>query len=120
MRRKIQKPLHEVFNDGFLNYGKDTTNRVNGKRVGETFNVKGKLAYHLMSARDEDHQMAGSMSARLDLKVKTRYPPNFRSVTKSDLKCAIDQVKYDVIQVDYDSKKRYLYFYLQEVGVLDE
>jgi hypothetical protein len=118
MLRQIAKPLHEVFNDGFLFYGYDTTQRVNGKKVGEEFTQEGKLAFQLMSARDQDLQLAGSMNAKLDLKVKTLFPPSFRKVTKSNLKCVIDSVKYDVIHVDWDTDKRYLFFYLQEVGVV--
>jgi hypothetical protein len=118
MQRQIQKPEHEVFNDGFLTYGHDTTKRIGGKRVGEDFTAEGKLAYKELSARGEDHQMAGMMNASLDLKVKTMYPPPFRNITKTNLKCLIDNRKFDVIDVDWDAEKRYLYFYLQEVGVV--
>ncbi|WP_346207617.1 phage head closure protein [Caldifermentibacillus hisashii] len=110
------KPLHETFNDGFLLYGYDTTKRENGKRVGEEFTQEGKLAFKLMSARDQDYQLVGALNATLDLKVKTLFPPRFRSIKKTKMKCVIDDVKYDVINVDWDSDKRYLYFYLQEVG----
>jgi hypothetical protein len=121
MKRKIQKPVHEVFNDGFLQYGKTTSQRNSArKKTGETFNAEGKLAFSLLSAREEDYQMAGSMNARLDMKVKTRFPPSFKQIKKSSLKCKIETILYDVIDVDWDSGRRYLYFYLQEVGDIGE
>ncbi|SEB15763.1 hypothetical protein SAMN05421743_12140 [Thalassobacillus cyri] len=121
MKRRIQKPLHEVFNDGFLNYGKLTTQRNQArKRIGEVFAAEGKLAFKLMNAREEDYQMAGSMNASLDMKVKTPFPPGFQNVKKSSLKCKVNSILYDVITVDWDSSKRYLYFFLQEVGDLNE
>jgi hypothetical protein len=69
-----------------------------------------------MSCRDSDYQMAGLMGASLDLKVKTLYPPSFRNINKSKLKVIVSGVEYDVIKVDSDSAKNYLFFYLQEVG----
>lgn len=118
LQRRIQKPVHEVFNDGFLEYGHDVTERVDGKRVGGNFTPKGKLAYQELSARDQDYEMAGFSNSTLDLKVKTYLPPSFRNITKTNLKCVIDNVKYDVIKSDSD--KKYLFFYLQKVGVLGE
>lgn len=121
MKRKIQRPVHEVFNDGFLDYGHNQTLRnETKKRIGETFTSEGKLAFKLLSAREEDYHFAGSMGASLDLKVKTRLPPSFKNVRKNSLKARIENLVYDVITVDRDNDKRYLYFYLQEVGVADE
>ncbi len=121
IKRQIQKPIHKTFNDGFLQYGYDQIKRdENRKRIGETFVGEGKLAFSEMSARDEDYQMAGYNNASLDLKIETLCPPNLKNVSASKLKCVIDNIKYDVIKVDRDKDKRYLYFYLQKVGVLDE
>ncbi|WP_277988130.1 hypothetical protein [Halobacillus kuroshimensis] len=39
---------------------------------------------------------------------------------KSGLKIKVNTILYDVIQVDWDASKKYLYFYLQEVGDIDE
>ncbi|WBX80126.1 phage head closure protein [Virgibacillus salarius] len=121
MQRRLQKPIHEVFNDGFLRYGRRKTKRDEArKRIGEEFVEEGKLAFRLLNAREEDYRFAGVMGASLDLKVKTRYPPSFKNVRKSNLKSVIDGIEYDVIDVDRDNDKRYLYFYLQEVGVTSE
>lgn len=115
------EPYRETYNDGFLAYGHKQTQRSStGKRIGEVFTEEGRLAFKEMSCRDSDYQMAGIMGASLDLKVKTLYPPSFRKINKSKLKVVIDQTEYDVIKVDTDTDKRYLYFYLQEGGVISE
>lgn len=119
MRR--QQKINETFNDGYLYFGYDTILRNdNKKRIGETFEEKGKLAFTELSARDQDYNFAYMNNASLDLKVKTLYPPFFREVKKSKLKCLIDGIKYDVLKVDADKDKRYLYFYLQNVGAANE
>jgi SPP1 family predicted phage head-tail adaptor len=108
------KLYRETFNDGYLIYGhKQTQRTATGKRIGEVFTEEGKLAFKEMSCRDQDYQMANIMGASLDRKVKTLYPPSFRSINKNKLKVVISNIEYDVITVDSDG--RYLYFYLQEV-----
>jgi SPP1 family predicted phage head-tail adaptor len=115
------KRYRETFNDGFLQYGRKVTKRSEtGKRIGEVFQPEGKLAFKEMSCRDSDYQLAGLMGVSLDLKVKTPYPPFFRNINKSKLNVVIEGVEYDVIKADSDANKNYLYFYLQEVGVIDE
>jgi hypothetical protein len=117
----MKKPLHQTFNDGFLQYGYSKTGRSDrGKRIGGQFQKEGVLAYHLMNARDEDYRLAGFLGVSLDLKVMTRFPPSFSNISKSKLVCMIGDKEYDVIKVDNDNDKRYLYFYLQEVGATSE
>ncbi|HDR7981185.1 TPA: phage head-tail adapter protein [Bacillus cereus] len=112
----MQKAYRETLNDGFLQYGyKKTKRSERGKRIGEVFHQEGKLAYKEMSFRDSDYRMVGVLTTGLDLKVKTLYPPSFKKINKNKLKVKIDEVEYDVIKVDPDSTKRYLYFYLQQV-----
>lgn len=113
----MKKPQHETFNDGFLQYGHKTTQRSDsGKRLGETFISEGKLAFKEMSARERDYQLAGALEAKLDMKVKTLYPPTFRNVNRNRLKIVLRNIEYDVIRTDPDNKNGFLYFYLQEVG----
>ena len=115
------KAHRETFNDGLLEYGHKQTQRSNtGKKIGESFHGEGKLAFKEISCRESDYELAGARGASLDLKVKTLYPPSFRNVRKSEMKCLINKIEFDVIKVDSDSEKRYLYFYLQEVGVVSE
>lgn len=111
----------ETFTDGFLEYGyKKTQRSVTGKRIGENFLPEGKLAFKEMSARESDYQMAGYMGAKLDMKIKTLYPPSFRQINKNKLKIVIRNIEYEVIKVDSDNKNSFLYFYLQEVGEMNE
>jgi hypothetical protein len=115
------KPYRETFNDGFLLYGQKQTQRSStGKRIGDIFIPEGKLAFKEMSCRDSDYQSAGILGKSLDLKIKTLYPPSFRNVNKTKFKVVINSVEYDVIKVDSDIEKIYLYFYLQEVGGISE
>ncbi|PEA26303.1 head-tail adaptor protein [Bacillus cereus] len=109
------KSYNETFNDGFLRYGRTETKRSeNAKRIKGVFSEEGKLAFRELSARDSDYQSCGLLNAKLDKKVKTLFPPSFRSINKNKLKVVIDKLEYDVIKVDSD--KQYLYFYIQEVG----
>lgn len=113
----MKQHYREVFNDGFLEYGyKKTQRSESGKKTGEAFTSNGKLAYKEMTARDSDYQLAGAMGSKLDLKVKTMFPPSFRSIVKSKLKVVIRGKEFDVIKVDHDTQTLFLYFLLQEVG----
>jgi hypothetical protein len=129
MKRRIQRPVHEIFNDGYLSYGFRSIERSSqGKRIGETFLQKGKLAFKLMSARDQDYQLVGTMGSSLDLKVKTMLPPtiptlfseSYTDLRKSNITVRIGSIEYDVITVDFDNSRRYLFFYLQEVGGFED
>ena len=109
---------NDALNDGFLVYGMDENiQSAKGKSIGERFQRIGHLAYQELSCRDEDYVMAQNInSSVLNLKVRTLFPPNLRKVSKSNLKVVIDNIKYDVIKTDTDKDKRYLFFYIQEVG----
>ncbi|KAA0547572.1 phage head-tail adapter protein [Bacillus sp. BGMRC 2118] len=121
MQRQIQKPLHETFNDGVLQYGHKTTQRtVTKKRIGEIFTPTGTLYFKEMSYRESDYQMANTLGSRLDLKVKTPYPPSFRKNDKNKLVVLIDGQEFETIHVDHDLAKKYLFFYLQKVGGQNE
>ncbi|AOM13811.1 phage head closure protein [Bacillus thuringiensis] len=110
-----RKAYRETFNDGYLAYGyKKTERSEEGKRIGETFQEEGRLAYQEMSIRDSDYQMVGVVTTGLDAKVKTLYPPSFRKRNKNKFKVFMDGTEYDVIKVDPDADKQYLYFYLQQ------
>lgn len=117
----MMKQYRETFNDGYLHYGyTETVRSERGKRIGSSFSTKGKLAFKEMSCRNEDYELASTMNANLDRKVKTMFPPSFRNLSKNLLKVVIEEVEYDVIDVDNDPGKRYLFFRLQKVGVINE
>ena len=111
-----------ALNDGFLIFGTDESiHSAKGKAIGERFERIGRLAYQELSCRDEDYVMAQNInSSVLNLKVRTLFPPILRKRSKTNLKVIIDNVKYDVIKTDSDQDKRYLYFYLQEVGTFEQ
>ncbi|UOE54921.1 phage head closure protein [Cytobacillus oceanisediminis] len=107
----------ETFNDGVLVYGHKTTQRSQtGKRIGEVFTAEGKLYYREMSCRQSDYELANASGSKLDIKVKTPYPPSFRKINKNKLLIQIDGEEYESINVDHDASKLYLFFYLQKVG----
>lgn len=117
----VQKAYRETFNDGYLIYGyKKTERSEEGKRIGEKFHEEGKLAYKVMSLRDSDYNMVGVLTTGLDVKVKTLCPPSFRKRNKNKLKVFMDGTEYDVIKVDHDAAKQYLYFYLQQAVKIRE
>ncbi|MGF3103655.1 head-tail adaptor protein [Rossellomorea sp. DUT-2] len=115
------RPHRETFNDGMMQYGyTKTTRSESGKDMGKVFSPEGKLAFKELSCRDRDYELAGALDSRLDRKIKTLSPPLFRKQSNSNLKVAIESVEYDVIEVDSDPSRRYLFFYLQRVGVKHE
>ncbi|WP_342578420.1 phage head-tail adapter protein [Psychrobacillus sp. FSL K6-2843] len=112
---------YSALNDGFAQYGtKETKRSEKGKRIGDEFILQGRLAYQEISRRDEDYQLAQIMSKTLDIKIKTLYPPQLRNVNKSKLTMVLNSTEYNVIKCDSDGPKNYLYFYLQEVGPIEQ
>lgn len=116
----MNKRIRKTFNDGYLHYGHRKTVRTNGKKTGTEFISEGRLAFSELSIREQDYQVANMSTSSLDLKVETMYPPFFKRVRKSKLKVLINDVEYDVLKVDSDYGKNFLYFYLQEVGAMNE
>lgn len=118
---KMKKYDKKTFTDGFLIYGKSERQRSElGKDQGNKFTQIGKLAFNELSHRESDYQVIDVIGGSLDKKVETMYPSSLRKESKKDLMVILDDVKYDVIYVDADSRKRYLYFYLQKAGKTNE
>ena len=112
---------YDALNDGWAYYGtKETQRSERGKRIGEKFVAMGRLAYQEMSSREQDFGIMQTMSRSLDLKIRTLRPPHLSRATLSKLKMVIDGIEYDVVRADSDREKRYLYFYLQEVGAFEQ
>lgn len=113
----MNQTLRKVFNDGILIYGHNQTERSEtGKKIGDVFTEEGRLHFREVSSREQDYRLVDALSSTLDLKVETRYPPHFKNVQKSDLIIKINKVIYEVIRVDPDETKSFLFFYLQKVG----
>lgn len=113
----MKKHHKEVFNDGYLTYGTNETKRsANRSVIGTEFVAAGTLAFKEMSARESDYTLANAMDSKLDLKVKTLYPPSFQTIDKDKLVVRLRETEFDVIKVDPDNTNGFLYFYLQRVG----
>src|SRR5699024_5141231 len=112
----MNKRVRKTFNDGYLEFGQRKTIRTKGKKTGTEFRSDGKLAFNELSVREQDYQLADLSTSRIDLKVETLYPPFFKKTRKTKMKVLIDGTEFDVIKVDSDYNKNFLYFYLQEVG----
>lgn len=112
----MNKRVRKIFNDGFLEFGSRKTIRTAGKKTGTEFISEGRLAFNELSVREQDYQLADLATSRIDLKVETLFPPFFKKIRKTKMKVLIDGVEFDVIKVDADYDKNFLYFYLQEVG----
>lgn len=115
------KAYRETFNDGFMRYGlKEDVKSSTGKKVGDTFNEQGRLAFRELSQREQDYQLANSVNSSLDLKVKTLFHPAFVRKSKTKFSFIIDGDEFETFKVESDSSKLYLYFYLQRVGAWNE
>lgn len=114
---RIKRPKHDPLNDGYLTYGYRVIKRnEQRKRIGTKFEPVGELAFSIVSARESDIEIAQSYGKSLDLKVKTWFPPNFNKIKKTDMVCVVNDIEHDVIRSDWDKERRYIYWYLQEVG----
>lgn len=106
----------DVYTDGYL-YVCDSVNtqtsfgaKVNELKKSDLKNLR-KLAFVEMSRRGEDFEFAESVSRKLTLKVKVPYRPS----VMTDQKVLHGKLLYDIFKIDYDSDKKNLYLYLEEV-----
>lgn len=116
MNRKMNHYL-----DGFVSVYRPNDNRSN---FGAKKNIKSiedmeilyKLAYQQSYKRLQDLEFAESSGRDLTIKIKTRL---VRGIQNSD-KVVLNDILYDIIYVDEDRFNRELYFYLEEVGPIDQ
>ncbi|MBP1045272.1 hypothetical protein I6N96_03210 [Enterococcus sp. BWM-S5] len=105
------------FNDGLLNYGHTKTKLGNGnKRIGKEFREKGTLFFEELHTREQDYQKFSTMGKALSMKVRTQYPPFFKKISKADMIVFIDEDCYEVMDVNSDKEKIFLYWYLSKAG----
>lgn len=69
-----------------------------------------RLDFEETSRREQDMDFAESQGRRLSMKVKTR----IREWIDKTYPVIIGGVLYETIYIDYDRKKREMYFYLEE------
>ena len=111
------------FNDGFI---KVYQSNEKVSRFGAKENVKSaddltfivKLAYEEQYRRQQDLEFAEASGRTLSIKVKTRY---YKEV-QTDHKVVIDNVMYDIIDVDIDRFNQEMFIYLEYVKevIVDE
>ena len=112
VKRRGDEPL----NDGVAEYGSINTVRDNnGKKKGEEFTSLGFLFFNYASIRQGDIEFYGAKDITVDLKIKTYFA---NDVQKSH-KVKFDNEVYEVISLDPDIKRTYMYWYLTKVGVFD-
>ena len=68
------------------------------------------LAYDRMTLRQRDQEFAHSMEKTLDLKIRCPYRPE----VNTRLQAIVEDVLYDVYDLDSDSNNMTMYVYLQE------
>ena len=111
-KRRIDEPL----NDGVVEYGSiETLRNDEGKKKGEEFTSLGFLFFNYAGIRQGDIDFYGNLDKTVDLKVKTFFA---KDVQKSH-KVKFEDEVYEVIALDPDIKRKYMYWYLTKVGVFD-
>lgn len=108
------------YNDGFLSIYKDKEIRTDfsaKKNVKSLDDLKFivKLAYDECSKRQQDFEFSETIGRSLNLKVKTRF---YKNVTNKH-KILIDNILYDIFEVDIDRAKQEMYLYMEEVRSID-
>lgn len=113
---KVQNLQSQNLNDGYLGvyenkHGKSDFNAPKNPKGIEDLNYIVDLAYAQMSKRDQDFEFAHSIDRNLSLKVKTRL---YQKVTKAN-KVILDDMLYDIINIDYSKETDLMYLYMEEV-----
>lgn len=108
------------FNDGFLYvfYQKDEKNSFSAKKNISSKNdmiLKNSLFFKYESIRKEDFLFASNNGRKLTLKVKTQL---VNGIDSSD-KVMIGNTLFDIITIDPDTFNKELYFYLEEVRIIE-
>lgn len=106
----------ERFTDGKMFFGTIKTERVNGKKVGEVFNVFGELYFNRMTIRQSDYSIESASEQTIDLKIKTFFT---RGISKNSHKVLIGEEMFDIYSIDSDVEEKYNYWYLTKVGRFD-
>lgn len=117
----VKKKEIDTYSDGYL-YICDSSGtqnsfgaKINELKKSDLKNLQ-KLAFCEMSRRAQDLEFAESMSRKLTLKVKVPFRPD----VTTDRKVLHENMLYDIFESDYDSDKRNLYLYLEEVRKIAE
>lgn len=108
-QRRRNNNLLEKLRDGQLEIGNESTERVNGKLVGKTFQPSVSLAFNFADIREQDHEIFSDFSKVEALKVKTYCIPDYKRKNKVKLEDKL----YDIVKVDADNDRMYMFWYLE-------
>ncbi|MCR1955220.1 phage head closure protein [Clostridioides mangenotii] len=106
---RFNKNNGEELNSGILLYGTIETLRDSlGKNPKASFTDEGKLKFKYKSIREMDYSQYIGVFNRLDIKVKTYYVKNIDSthVVQIEGDC------FDIVKIDPDNERMYMYLYL--------
>lgn len=107
----------EELNSGLLFYGTKETKRDSlGKNPKSVLIDEGRLRYKYKSIREMDFKQYYGIANKLDIKVKTYYVKN---IEESHI-VKIDKEFFDIVKIDYDNERKYMYLYLVRRGSLDD
>ncbi|CZR11009.1 head-tail adaptor protein [Trichococcus collinsii] len=100
-------------NDGRLFFGKVETKRdASGKKIGQVFAKTGDMFFSYKTIRQSDFDLYNTSDQQIELKVKSYYIPTATKTHQVLLKSRL----YNITAIDVDNDKRYMYWYLSEVG----
>ena len=100
-------------NDGRLFFGKVETKRdARGKQSGQVFVKTGEMFFSYKTIRQSDFDLYNTSEQQIELKVKSYYVPTATKTHQVLLKSRL----YNITAIDVDNDKRYMYWYLTEVG----
>ena len=104
------------YRDGYMSFVKPLSTNVssfgapkNTRTASDTTQVV-MLAYDRMTCRQNDLEFAYSMNRTLDMKVRCPYHPD----VSTRLQAIVEDVLYDVYNVDADQNNMQMFIYLQE------
>ena len=107
----------EELNSGLLLYGtKETVRDSLGKNPKTDLTVEGRLKFKYKSIREMDYNQYYGISNKLDIKVKAYYVMN---IEESHI-VKIDKYFFDIVKIDYDNERKYMYLYLARKRSLDD
>ncbi len=114
---RFNKNNGEELNSGSLLYGTKETKRDSlGKNPKSVLNDEGKLHFKYKSIREMDFKQYYGISNKLDIKVKAYYVKN---IEESHI-VKIEKNYFDIVKIDYDNERKYMYLYLARKRSLDD
>ncbi|MBU5308774.1 hypothetical protein KQI18_13485 [Clostridioides mangenotii] len=107
----------EELNSGLLLYGtKETVRDSLGKNPKTKFIDEGRLKFKYKSIRVMDYNQYYGIANKLDIKVKAYYVKN---IEESHIVQIADDY-FDIVKIDYDNERMYMYLYLAKRRSLDD